>query len=241
MRVGAGQKQFELSLVATVEPPPPVELLPPPDLHDSFETAYRAAMLAAEPAERTALLRVLSRSIAGAPASAPWAASLRMQINASLAAEVSDRHRLQRPVVIDAGSRRNARRPRRRYQPAAADRPCAAGGREAREEASRRDGGTARRPRSETGRGAAVAAGTGCVGAARRGDQGLPETDRGAARTAGGIPQVARRYPQPLEGRMRDFCGRWGSAPGSHIWSSWRSPRPRKRNRFTICYRRPFI
>ena len=88
MRVGAGQKQFELSLVATVEPPPPVELLPPPDLHDSFETAYRAAMLAAEPAERTALLRVLSRSIAGAPASAPWAASLRMQIDASLAAEV---------------------------------------------------------------------------------------------------------------------------------------------------------
>lgn len=88
MRVEAGQGQFDLKLVAMTQPPPPIELMPPPDIRASFETAYRSALLASEPAERTALLRTLSESIAYAPRSATWAVPLRRQINAALAQEL---------------------------------------------------------------------------------------------------------------------------------------------------------
>jgi len=87
MRVEAGQSRFDLSLVATTEPPPPVELMPAPDVAASFEIAYRAALLAAEPAERVALLRELSASIAYAPRSAAWALPLQRRINAAFGAE----------------------------------------------------------------------------------------------------------------------------------------------------------
>ncbi|HJR58424.1 MAG TPA: hypothetical protein VJ813_03460 [Vicinamibacterales bacterium] len=88
MKVEAGQGQFDLSLVAMTEPPPPVELLPAPDVQSSFEIAYRSALLAAEPAERTALLRTLSESLAYAPRTATWAAALRRQIDEGLASEL---------------------------------------------------------------------------------------------------------------------------------------------------------
>ena len=88
MRVEAGEGQFDLSLVAMTAPPPPVELIPPPDEQASFELAYRSAMVAAEPAERTAVLRSLSESIAAVPRSAGWAGPLRRQINAALAEEL---------------------------------------------------------------------------------------------------------------------------------------------------------
>lgn len=88
MKVEAGQGEFDLSLVAMTEPPPSVELLPPPDVRGSFEIAFRSAMLAAEPAERTALLKTLSESIAYAPSAAAWAAPLRAEINAALASEL---------------------------------------------------------------------------------------------------------------------------------------------------------
>jgi len=60
----------------------------PPDIRGTFELAFRSALLAAEPAERTALLRTLSESIAYAPRSAAWAAPLRRRINSALAAEL---------------------------------------------------------------------------------------------------------------------------------------------------------
>jgi hypothetical protein len=88
LRVEAGQGQFDLSLVATTQPPPQVQLLPAPDVRGSFEAAYRSALLATDPAERTALLRTLSESIAYAPRSAGWALPLRRQIDAALAAEL---------------------------------------------------------------------------------------------------------------------------------------------------------
>ena len=88
MKVDAGQGQFDLSLVAVTQPPPPVELMEPPDVQDSFELAFRSAQLAAEPAERTALLRTLSVAIGYAPRSAIWAAPLRRQIEAALATEL---------------------------------------------------------------------------------------------------------------------------------------------------------
>src|SRR5690606_33874410 len=88
MRVQAGQGQFDLSLVANTLPPPPVELLPTPDARPSFETAYQSAMLASEPAERTALLRALSGSLASRADDPGWAAPLRRRVTAALAAEV---------------------------------------------------------------------------------------------------------------------------------------------------------
>jgi hypothetical protein len=89
MRVEAGQSQFDLSLVANTIPPPAVELMPAPDIAGSFQLAYRAALLAAEPSERTALLRELSASVANTPPSdASWSAPLRRQIDAALASEV---------------------------------------------------------------------------------------------------------------------------------------------------------
>ena len=89
LRVEAGAKNFDLSLVANTLPPPPVELLAPPDIRGSFELAYRSAMLASDPAERTSLLKTLADSIAYAPRSAAWAMPLRRQIAAALSAELA--------------------------------------------------------------------------------------------------------------------------------------------------------
>jgi hypothetical protein len=88
LRVEAGIKGFDLSLVANTLPPPPVELMSPPDVRASFEMAYRSAMLAADPAERTALLKTLSESIAFAPSSATWAVPLRRRIDSALSVEI---------------------------------------------------------------------------------------------------------------------------------------------------------
>jgi hypothetical protein len=87
LRVEAGVGQFDLSLVARTEPPPPVELLPVPDLRRSLEMAYRSALLSSEPAERTAVLKALEESMRAAPRDAEWANRLRRDIAASLAEE----------------------------------------------------------------------------------------------------------------------------------------------------------
>lgn len=83
----AGGGSIQLNLVAMTEPPPPVPLLAAPDLRGSLELAYEAAMIAAEPAERVALLRTLAESTRYAPAAAPWAAALRAKVTAVLASE----------------------------------------------------------------------------------------------------------------------------------------------------------
>ncbi len=87
MKVDAGTGGFDLSLVAMTLPPLPAVLLPPPDVRNSLELAYRAAMLAAEPAERTALLQTLAESLAFAPKTATWAPALRTRVAAALAVE----------------------------------------------------------------------------------------------------------------------------------------------------------
>ena len=87
MRAEAGQGQFDLSLVAMTLPPPPVTLLPPPDIQTSLELAYQAATLAAEPAERTALLRTLLDALQAAPRTAVWVPPLRTRVAAALATE----------------------------------------------------------------------------------------------------------------------------------------------------------
>jgi hypothetical protein len=88
LRVEAGVKGFALSLVANTLPPPPVELMAPPDIKASFELAFHSASLASEPAERIALLKTLSESIAYAPKTAVWAVPLRRKIGVALSAEL---------------------------------------------------------------------------------------------------------------------------------------------------------
>ena len=88
MKAEAGQKgAFDLSLVAMTLPPPPVPMLPTPDIRTSLELAFKAASLAAEPAERTALLQTLAESLAFAPKDALWAPALKRRVAALLATE----------------------------------------------------------------------------------------------------------------------------------------------------------
>jgi len=87
MKAEAGQGAFDLSLVAMTLPPPPVAMMAPPDVQTSLELAYRSATLAAEPAERTAMLQALADSLASAPKTAAWAPSLRTRVSAALAVE----------------------------------------------------------------------------------------------------------------------------------------------------------
>ena len=88
MRSAAGQR-FELSLVATTVAPPPayVEVLAPPDVQTTWESAFRAAVVSAEPYERMDLLRALSARLAAAPSS-PVTSSLRARVTSALDAEV---------------------------------------------------------------------------------------------------------------------------------------------------------
>ena len=88
MRIAAGEKQFDLSLVATAPTPPLPEVLPAPDVRGTLEAAYHAALMAADPSERISLLQVLTQELAFAPSTATWAPGLKTRAAAALAAEM---------------------------------------------------------------------------------------------------------------------------------------------------------
>ncbi len=88
MRVAAGMNQFDLSLVATATPPAPMPLLPPPDLQQSLDAAYRAALLTTDPAERISVLRSLQEEVSKPEAKSVWATALSTKVATSLAAEL---------------------------------------------------------------------------------------------------------------------------------------------------------
>lgn len=88
MRVAAGMNQFDLSLVATATPPAPMPLLPAPDLQQSLDTAYRAAVMASDPSEKISLLRTLKTELTAPEAKSVWATSLSTKVADSLAAEL---------------------------------------------------------------------------------------------------------------------------------------------------------
>jgi hypothetical protein len=59
LRAAAGETRFDLNLVATVEPMPPMPLLPPPTLQDSIAQAMAVARLSDVPADRISLLSAI--------------------------------------------------------------------------------------------------------------------------------------------------------------------------------------
>jgi hypothetical protein len=87
LRAAAGHTQFDLSLVATTEPPPPLELMAPPDVQSSLELAFTAATLAVDPVEKTALMRELDYALRYAPRSVPWVEALHRRVTDALAIE----------------------------------------------------------------------------------------------------------------------------------------------------------
>jgi hypothetical protein len=87
MRVAAGMNQFDLSLVSNSTPASPVALLAAPDLQQSLEGAFRAALVTSEAADRIAMLRTLTRQLNTAPKAA-WTSSLAVKVSRALVAEL---------------------------------------------------------------------------------------------------------------------------------------------------------
>ena len=93
LRVAAGKTSFDLALVAgpPVSAVPNVELLPAPSFRERLEVGLTAARLAAEPAQRSSLLRAILDVLA--PSDRPefkgsWMEALRMRASSELAAEI---------------------------------------------------------------------------------------------------------------------------------------------------------
>ena len=87
LRVSAGLPRIDLALVATSSPlPPNVPEMPAPTLRESIEQAFKAASVADDPAERTALLEAI---VAGVPPEkGSWTATLHARASAELLREV---------------------------------------------------------------------------------------------------------------------------------------------------------
>jgi hypothetical protein len=94
LRVAAGQKSFDLALVANATAPaiPSVEMLPAPTFRDRLENGYAAARLTSDAPQRIAILRATLDVLA--PAAGPefansWMADLRSRAAADLAVELA--------------------------------------------------------------------------------------------------------------------------------------------------------
>jgi hypothetical protein len=88
LRVAAGQSSFDLSLVANIAPPPPVELLPAPTVRESIEQALVAARTTPDPAERVSLLRAVEAALKEPARSGGWPVALHDTVAAELASEL---------------------------------------------------------------------------------------------------------------------------------------------------------
>jgi hypothetical protein len=75
LRVAAGETKFSLDLIANLEPPPQVPLLPAPALTESVAAALDAASVTQVAAERLALLRSVARVAATSSALDPSVAA----------------------------------------------------------------------------------------------------------------------------------------------------------------------
>jgi hypothetical protein len=86
LRLGAGQPAFDLSLVATTLPEPPVPLLAPPDERELFEQAVSAARATSDAAERVSLMQAIAAALDSRPRE--WSAALAARLKRELAAEL---------------------------------------------------------------------------------------------------------------------------------------------------------
>lgn len=90
MRAAAGVDRFEFNLVASTGPPPPVPMLPRPNLRESIEQVLAAARLTQEPAGRIDLLRTAMSMLDGSEATLPasWVVRTRVLTISELSAEL---------------------------------------------------------------------------------------------------------------------------------------------------------
>jgi len=89
LRAGAGERNFDLTLVANVLPAPAVELLPAPSAREMMEQALVAARTTPDAAERVSLLRAVETALKERSASGDWAVALRDRASAELSAELT--------------------------------------------------------------------------------------------------------------------------------------------------------
>ena len=88
LRVAAGESSFDLSLVANIAAPPPVELLPAPTMRETMEQALVAARTTPEPAERISLLRAIELALKEQARAGGWAVALHDRAAADLSADL---------------------------------------------------------------------------------------------------------------------------------------------------------
>jgi hypothetical protein len=84
----AAGRGVELRLAATTMPPPPVPLLPPPDLRATLEQALTAAGYAAGPAERVSLLQSIAAALKNTARTEAWTVTLGRRVSRELDAEL---------------------------------------------------------------------------------------------------------------------------------------------------------
>lgn len=86
VRTAAGQRNFDLSLIANMAAPPAVPLMGAPSVRESLEEGFRAATLVQDASERTSLLKAIRDSL-GSTASEPWSRELGTRVATALAVE----------------------------------------------------------------------------------------------------------------------------------------------------------
>jgi len=110
LRVAAGQSAFDVSLVAGTTPPP-VDLLPLPDLRQVMDQAFAASRATPEPAERLSLLRAITLALSRPSLGGGWAAELHARASIALSSElrIDKSYRELSASSIAAASSRAAR------------------------------------------------------------------------------------------------------------------------------------
>jgi hypothetical protein len=88
LRVEAGLSSFDVSLVATTTPDPPLDLLPTPSLQETLQVAHAASASTSDPTERISLLRAIAVSLQERTRSGGWAAALYGRVTADLRSEL---------------------------------------------------------------------------------------------------------------------------------------------------------
>jgi hypothetical protein len=85
LRIAAGQSQFDLNLVSSVTPPPPVPMLPAPTLRESIEQAFSLTRTTQDAVQRSSILRSIMDALDEPSRDGGWAAALKARATSELA------------------------------------------------------------------------------------------------------------------------------------------------------------